>query len=152
MIGNENRAHQAVLELVIERSQGWFAREQSSDGYWWAELESNATMDAEYLMLTHFLGARDEERWRAVAEDIRGYQREDGSWAMYHGAPGDLSTSIECYFALKLAGDPPDAPHLTAAREFVRARGGIAALAAKLLHSRQNAERISSEKEKAKEK
>ncbi len=126
MIGNENRAHQAVLELVIERSQGWFAREQSSDGYWWAELESNATMDAEYLMLTHFLGARDEERWRAVAEDIRGYQREDGSWAMYHGAPGDLSTSIECYFALKLAGDPASAPHMSRARAFIRERGGIA--------------------------
>ncbi len=126
MIGNENRADQAVLDVVIERSQGWFDREQSPDGYWWAELESNATMDAEYLMLTQFLGAREEERWRAVAQDIRDYQREDGSWAMYHGAPGDLSTSIECYFALKLAGDPASAPHLARARAFIRERGGIA--------------------------
>ena len=126
MIGNENRADQAVLDVVIERSQGWFAREQAPDGYWWAELESNATMDAEYLMLTQFLGAREEERWRAVAQDIRDYQREDGSWAMYHGAPGDLSTSIECYFALKLAGDPASAPHLARARAFIRERGGIA--------------------------
>jgi squalene-hopene/tetraprenyl-beta-curcumene cyclase len=127
VIGSESRVEQSAVDLVIQRAQGWFAREQSADGFWWAELESNATMDAEYLLLTHFLGARDDERWRGVAQDIRGYQREDGSWALYHGAPGDLSTTIECYFALKLAGDPADAPHLSRARAFIRARGGIAA-------------------------
>ncbi|MFL5442710.1 MAG: squalene--hopene cyclase [Myxococcales bacterium] len=126
MIATEGLAGRAALDLVIDRAQGWFAREQAADGYWWAELESNATMDAEYLLLTHFLGARDEEIWRGIAQDIRNYQRADGSWAMYHGAPGDLSTSIECYFALKLAGDSADAPHLVRAREFIRGRGGIA--------------------------
>jgi squalene-hopene/tetraprenyl-beta-curcumene cyclase len=127
VIGSESRVGHAALDLVIDRSQAWFAGEQFADGFWWAELESNATMDAEYLLLTWFLGARDEERWRGVAQDIRNYQRTDGSWAMYHGAPGDLSTTIECYFALKLAGDPADSPHLSLAREFIRARGGIAA-------------------------
>jgi squalene-hopene/tetraprenyl-beta-curcumene cyclase len=126
VIGGESRLAHAAVDLVIERAQGWFEREQFAEGYWWAELESNATMDAEYLMLTHFLGARDQERWRGVAQDIRNYQREDGSWTMYHGAPGDLSTTIECYFALKLAGDPAEAPHLVRARAFIRERGGIA--------------------------
>ena len=126
MIGSESRIERSGIDLVIERAQGWFEREQYPEGYWWAELESNATMDAEYLLLTHFLGARNEGHWRGVAQDIRNYQRDDGSWAMYHGAPGDLSTSIECYFALKLAGDPADAPHLARARAFIRERGGIA--------------------------
>jgi squalene-hopene/tetraprenyl-beta-curcumene cyclase len=126
VIGSESRVERATLDLVIERAQGWFAREQYPEGYWWAELESNATMDAEYLLLTHFLGARDDERWRGVAQDIRKYQRDDGSWAMYHGAPGDLSTTIECYFALKLAGDSADAVHMSRARAFIRERGGIA--------------------------
>ena len=112
------------VDDVIERSQGWFRREQFEAGYWWAELESNATMDAEYVLMTHFLGARNDATWRGVAKDIRSYQRADGSWALYRGAPGDLSTTIECYFALKLTGD--SGPHLERARRFIVARGGIA--------------------------
>lgn len=117
-------AHPISPDAAIDRSQGWFWRAQFAEGYWWAELESNATMDAEYVLLTHFLGARDESIWRGVAHDIRGYQRSDGSWALYAGAPGDLSTTIECYFALKLCGDA--GPHLERARQFILARGGIA--------------------------
>jgi squalene-hopene/tetraprenyl-beta-curcumene cyclase len=123
MIGRETRLESKGLDLVIERSQGWFFQDQHAEGFWWGELESNATMDAEYLLLTHFLGARDEQIWRGVAQDIRNYQRDDGSWALYHGAPGDLSTSIECYFALKLAGD--EGPHLARAREFILSKGGV---------------------------
>ena len=109
---------------TIERSRGWFRTHQFEEGYWWAELESNATMDAEYILMTHVLGERDDEIWRGVAADIRSYQRDDGSWALYAGAPGDLSTTIECYFALLLAGDA--GPHLDRAKHFITARGGIA--------------------------
>src|SRR5439155_838297 len=73
VIGSETRIERSGIDLVIERAQGWFEREQYPEGYWWAELESNATMDAEYLLLTHFLGARSEEHWRGVAQDIRNY-------------------------------------------------------------------------------
>jgi squalene-hopene/tetraprenyl-beta-curcumene cyclase len=114
----------AGIGHVVRRSQDWFWRAQFADGFWWAELESNATMDAEYILMTHVLGARDEAIWRGVAQDIRGYQRDDGSWALYEGAPGDLSTTIECTFALRLAGDA--GPHLERARQFILARGGLA--------------------------
>ncbi len=122
----EPRRTQALVGLgdAIERAHGRLAREQFADGFWWAELESNATMDAEYILMMHFIGNHDDAIWRSVAQDIRSYQRSDGSWAMYHGAPGDLSTTIECYFALKLTGDV--GPHLDRARNFIVARGGIA--------------------------
>jgi squalene-hopene/tetraprenyl-beta-curcumene cyclase len=112
------------VDQVIARAHGWFRRAQFEDGYWWAELESNATMDAEYVLMTHFLGARDDTIWRGVAHDIRSYQRDDGSWGLYAGAPGDLSTTIECYFALRLTGDR--GPHLARGRQFIAARGGLA--------------------------
>ncbi|MDB4954953.1 MAG: shc [Myxococcales bacterium] len=113
-----------VVDDVIMRSREWFRRAQFEGGFWWAELESNATMDAEYVLLMHFLGKRDHAIWAGVAQDIRSYQRADGSWALYEGAPGDLSTTIECYFALKLTGD--SGPHLERARDFILARGGVA--------------------------
>ena len=113
------------LREALERTQDYFFRTQHEDGYWWGELESNPTMEAEYIMLTHFMGADEGNRILRVAEDIRRRQSEDGSWRMYYGAPGDLSTSIECYFALKLAGDSADAPHMARARAFILAQGGV---------------------------
>ena len=87
----------AVAEAV-RRSQDYFIATQAPEGYWWGELESNATMEAEYLLLTHFLGIGDGDTWRKLANHLFDVQREDGTWGQYYGAPGDLSTSIECYF------------------------------------------------------
>ncbi len=84
-------------------------------------------MDAEDLLLREFLGIRTEEQTRATAAWIRSRQREDGTWATFHGGPPELSTTVEAYVALRLAGDAPDAPHMRAAAAFVRERGGIAA-------------------------
>ena len=114
-----------AVSKAVSRSQDYFARTQSPDGYWWGELESNSTMEAEYLMLTHFLGIGDEDTWRKLANHLLETQREDGTWGQYYGSPGDLSTSVECYFALKLAGLSPDDPRMTKAREFILSKGGV---------------------------
>ena len=113
------------VEAAIAQSHRYFRNSQHPDGYWWGELESNPTMEAEYLMLSQFLGRKDPERWRKIANYILTKQQTDGSWAQYYEAPGDVSTSVECYFALKLAGHPADSPELTRAREFILSRGGV---------------------------
>nr|WP_234348680.1 MULTISPECIES: squalene--hopene cyclase [Streptomycetaceae] len=100
---------------------------QSSEGWWKGDLETNVTMDAEDLLLRQFLGIRTEEQTRATAEWIRSQQREDGTWSTFHGGPPELSTTVEAYVALKLAGDDPEAPHMLAAARYVRSAGGIAA-------------------------
>ena len=119
-IGVKQAADQAV-----RRSQDYFRRTQDPDGYWWGELESNPTMEAEYLMLCHFTGRHDAERWRKVCNYIVSKQRSDGSWGQYYEAPGDVSTSVECYFALKLAGHSPDSEPLRKARQFILSKGGM---------------------------
>ncbi|GLW07847.1 squalene-hopene cyclase [Microtetraspora sp. NBRC 13810] len=100
---------------------------RSPQGWWKGELQTNVTMDAEDLLLRHFLGILTERDAADAARWIRSEQRHDGTWANFHGGPADLSTTVEAYTALRLAGDPADAPHMLAAARFVRESGGIEA-------------------------
>src|SRR6266542_2273781 len=98
---------------------------QHPGGWWKGELETNVTMDAEDLLLREFLGIRSMEVTMLGANWIRSQQRPDGTWANFHGGPPDLSTTVEAYAALRLAGDPPDAGHMLEAAAFVRESGGL---------------------------
>jgi squalene-hopene/tetraprenyl-beta-curcumene cyclase len=100
---------------------------QHADGWWQGELETNVTMDAEDLLLRQFLGVRDDAATAAAARWIRSQQREDGTWANFYGGPADLSTTVEAYVALRLAGDEPDAPHMKRARDWILSQGGVEA-------------------------
>src|SRR5438876_10804146 len=79
---------------------------QHGQGWWQGELETNVTMDAEDLLLREFLGVRTAEQTQAAARWIASQQRDDGTWANFYGGPGDLSTTVEAYVALRLATDP----------------------------------------------
>ncbi len=114
-----------ALARAIRLSQDYFRRSQHPEGYWCGQLESNTTMEAEYMMLSHFLGRVDPERWRKLANYILSKQREDGSWGQYFDSPGDVSTSVESYFALKLAGYSADSEPLRRARRFILSKGGV---------------------------
>jgi len=96
---------------------------QTPQGYWWAELESNVTITAEYIMLHRFLGL-DESRVPRMAAEILSRQLPNGAWSLWYGDGGELSTTVEAYFALKLAGLPRQDPRLAKAREFILSRGG----------------------------
>ena len=84
-------------------------------------------MDAEDLLLREFLGVADDAQTAAAARWIRSKQRDDGTWANFFGGPGDLSTTVEAYLALRLAGDPPDAPHMKLACDWILDQGGVEA-------------------------
>ena len=100
---------------------------QDGAGWWKGELETNVTMDAEDLLLRQFLGIRRAEETAEAAVWIRSQQRADGTWANFFDGPADLSTTIEAYTALRMAGDPKDADHMRAARAFILDSGGIEA-------------------------
>jgi squalene-hopene/tetraprenyl-beta-curcumene cyclase len=119
------RPAKEALDRTIRRSQDYFRGSQSPEGNWCGELESNSTMEAEYLMLCYLLDRVDEDRVRKVANHILSKQRADGSWGQYYEAPGDLSTSVECYFALKLAGYGAESEPMQLARQFILSRGGV---------------------------
>src|SRR5262245_31563082 len=100
---------------------------QDGEGWWQGELETNVTMDAEDLLLREFLGVRTAEQTAAAARWIRSCQRPDGTWANSLGGEADLSTTVEAYTALRLAGDQPDEAHMARAAAWITEHGGIAA-------------------------
>ena len=118
----EHPKQRVELDLAVERATARLFELQHPDGWWVGELESNATMIAQHLFWHHFLGLRTPELDRKIATELLARQREDGTWSIWFEGPGDLSTTIEAYAALKLAGVDPG----TGARDFIRRRGGIA--------------------------
>jgi squalene-hopene/tetraprenyl-beta-curcumene cyclase len=117
----------ALARKCLFRASDALVALQHEGGYWKGELETNVTIDAEDLLLREFLGVRTDEQTAATATWIRSRQRADGSWATYHDGPADLSTTVEAYVALRLAGDTPEDPHLQRAARFVVASGGVEA-------------------------
>jgi squalene-hopene/tetraprenyl-beta-curcumene cyclase len=122
-----DRAAAETARTARDRAVSHLLGLQDGAGWWQGELETNVTMDAEDLLLREFLGIRTARETQAAARWIRSQQAADGTWANAHGGPADLSTTVEAYVALRLAGDPPDASHMDVASRWIRARGGIAA-------------------------
>jgi squalene-hopene/tetraprenyl-beta-curcumene cyclase len=116
---------QAPARGALTRARDYLLSLQSPEGWWKAELQTNVTMDAEDLLLRQFLGILDAETAERAAKWIRSQQNEDGSWSNFYAGPGDLSTTIEAYVALRLANDAPEAEHMQRASEFVRSNGGL---------------------------
>ncbi|MBW1702218.1 MAG: squalene--hopene cyclase [Deltaproteobacteria bacterium] len=112
------------LEGAIARAKDALLALQHPDGYWCFELEADCTIPAEYILLTHFLGEVDEDIEAKIAAYLRSKQCEDGGWNLFHGGDSELSCSVKVYYALKLAGDSVNAPHMVKAREWVLAQGG----------------------------
>jgi len=110
---------------AIARATDYLKAEQATDGWWKGELETNVTMDAEDVLLRHFLGIADDEPLVGAAARLRSQQRPDGPWPTFYGGPGEISATVEAYVALRLAGDTPDEPHMARAAAWARAHGGV---------------------------
>src|SRR5579864_2611849 len=114
------------LERAVASARAALLAQQRPDGHWVYELEADATIPAEYILLQHYLGEIDDGIQQALAQYLRSIQGEHGGWPLFHGGAFDLSASVKAYFALKAAGDAPDAPHMARARAAILAAGGAA--------------------------
>jgi squalene-hopene/tetraprenyl-beta-curcumene cyclase len=115
------RTPSAALDDAVRHLRGL----QDEAGWWKGELATNVTMDAEDLLLREFLGIRQATETEEAARWIRSQQRSDGTWASFEGGPPELSTTVEAWVALRLAGDPVDAPHMRQAQDWVVTHGGL---------------------------
>jgi len=113
------------LQQAIERASQALFDQQKPDGHFVFELEADCTIPAEYVLLVHFLGETpDLELERRIAVYLRRRQGEHGGWPLFEDGQLDISASVKAYFALKMIGDDPQAPHMERAREAILAHGG----------------------------
>jgi len=96
-----------AVERVLADAAPDLESQQNAAGEWCFELEADATIPAEYILLEHFLDMIDDGVERKVAAYLRATQADHGGWALFHGGAFNISTSVKSYYALKLVGDDP---------------------------------------------
>ncbi|HLH30524.1 MAG TPA: prenyltransferase/squalene oxidase repeat-containing protein, partial [Terriglobia bacterium] len=101
---------QSLLDESLDRAAAFLIDQQHEDGYWLGELEADTTLESDYIFYLHVIGRFDTSRVRRLAEYVRRRQLTDGGWNIFHGGPSEVNATVKAYFALKLAGDSPDAP------------------------------------------
>ena len=114
------------VDAVVEEARAWLADRQASDGHWAFELEADATIPSEYIMLNHYLDEVDEDTESKLAAYLKETQGDHGGWPLYHDGDFNLSASVKAYLALKLTGEDIEAPYMRWARKAILEHGGAA--------------------------
>lgn len=120
-------AHDAAgtLDASVARATEAILADQRADGHWVYELEADATIPAEYVLLVHYLGEEANlELEQKIGRYLRRIQQPGGGWPLFTDGAMDVSASVKAYFALKMIGDAENAEHMVRAREAILAAGG----------------------------
>ncbi len=127
---NEQLADERTLlsqvESTIHEARDDLKSMQAEDGHWVFDLEADATIPAEFILLDHYLDEIDDVAEKKLAAYLKAVQSDHGGWALFYGGEFNISASVKAYFALKLVGESPDAVHMTRARDAILAAGGAA--------------------------
>lgn len=115
---------QTALSKALDSGVDALLAGQHDDGHWVYELEADATIPAEYILLDHFLDTINQPLHEKMAAYLRRIQEDHGGWPLYHRGDINISASVKAYYALKCVGDAPDAPHMRRAREAILKAGG----------------------------
>ena len=120
------RVTDSPLDRAVLDARDALVARQDAQGHWLFELEADCTIPAEYIMMMHFLDEIETGLEAKICRYLRAAQAVHGGWPLYHGGDFNISCSVKAYYALKLAGDSPDAPHMIRARHAILQRGGAA--------------------------
>jgi squalene-hopene/tetraprenyl-beta-curcumene cyclase len=117
---------QVNVDAAVDAALTELRESQADDGHWCFELEADATIPAEYILLNHYLGEIDDLREAKLAAYLRSTQGSHGGWPLFHDGEFNLSASVKAYFALKLTGEDENVPHMACARKAILGHGGAA--------------------------
>ncbi len=117
---------ETTLDRSIDGAASALNKRQQADGHWVFELEADATIPAEYVLLEHYMDRIDPALERKIGVYLRRIQGDHGGWPLFHDGAFNLSASVKAYYALRCIGDAVDAPHMVRAREAILREGGAA--------------------------
>jgi squalene-hopene/tetraprenyl-beta-curcumene cyclase len=126
VIDIESQPDPGALEAAIARASGALIAQQDPEGYWRFDLEADCTITAEYILMMNFMDEIETSLQARLAAHLRAKQEAHGGWGLFHGGAFDLSCSVKCYYALKMAGESPEAPYMLRAKRAILAHGGAA--------------------------
>src|SRR5260370_3835998 len=86
------------LDEAIARAGESLVALQHPDGHWVFELEADATIPSEFILLQHYLGLIEPELQAPIAGYIRRCQGAHGGWPLFYGGDLDVSASVKAYF------------------------------------------------------
>lgn len=125
----------AAAAGAIHRASNALLERQFREGYWWADLRADTTLESDYILMELWLHPPVNGVWnppnrarigRAV-EAILDRQLEDGGFNVYLHGPSEVSASIKAYFALKVAGFTASDARMQRLRERILELGGLQA-------------------------
>lgn len=118
----EMRSLTSLIDVVASR----LSNSQNPAGYWSECFDTGHMPNAQTVIYLHFLGIDDAAWTTPLLTEILKSQRIDGSWGLYPLDDGDLSTSVECYYALELYGWWQSVPTMkTLAQSYILNHGGL---------------------------
>jgi squalene-hopene/tetraprenyl-beta-curcumene cyclase len=121
------RPVESQVEHSVSRAANWLLSAQRQEGYWWAELEADTTLESDYILYLQILGQLKSAKISKLARCIRERQLDDGGWNIFYGGPSELNATVKAYVALRLAGEDPSASCLERAKKKIHELGGLEA-------------------------
>ena len=121
---------------VMEKAVRALLDLQNAEGYWWADLRADSTLESDYILLQLWCHPPVDGVWNPptrrlidkAGQSILDRQLPDGGFNIFPDGPADVSASVKAYFALKLAGIPVTDPRMTSLRGRILDLGGIQAV------------------------
>ncbi|HET8636332.1 MAG TPA: prenyltransferase/squalene oxidase repeat-containing protein, partial [Acidobacteriaceae bacterium] len=129
------KANPKAAADAIRKAASALLQKQAPEGYWWADLLADSTLESDYIMMQLWLHPPVEGVWnppdrgrieRAV-DSILARQLPDGGFNIYLNGPANVNASIKAYFALKLAGIPASDSRMQRLRDRILDLGGLQA-------------------------
>ncbi len=125
--------------VAAQKATSWLLSEQYEQGYWWADLTADSTLESDWILLQLWLHPPVDGVWNPPSRPlidkavraILSRQLPDGGFNIYLKGPSELSATVKAYFSLKLAGRAEGvtpqffADALTKAKDRILAMGGI---------------------------